>query len=46
MYCGACDAFTMDEKCPKCGGQALSTIPAKFSPEDKWGKYRRLAKQV
>jgi len=45
FYCKACDAFTMEESCPKCKGKTESTIPAKFSPEDKWGKYRQMAKR-
>jgi H/ACA ribonucleoprotein complex subunit 3 len=35
----------MTETCPKCGEKTNSTKPAKFSPEDKWGKYRRMAKK-
>lgn len=35
----------MHETCPRCGSTALSTKPAKFSPEDKWGKYRLQYKQ-
>lgn len=45
FYCKACDVFTMKERCPQCKGETFSTIPARFSPEDKWGKYRRIAKQ-
>lgn len=30
----------MSEKCSRCGSVALSNKPAKYSPEDKWGKYR------
>ncbi len=46
FYCKGCDVFTMKEECPNCGKKSLSTAPAKFSPEDKWGKYRRIAKKV
>ena len=35
----------MSYKCPKCGKKALSPIPAKYSPEDPYGKYRREAKK-
>ncbi|MFH0798455.1 MAG: RNA-protein complex protein Nop10 [Candidatus Woesearchaeota archaeon] len=45
LYCSSCKEFTMKENCPKCGAKVLSTKPAKFSPEDKWGKYRRMAKK-
>ena len=33
----------MKEDC-SCGSKAVTTRPAKYSPEDKWGKYRRIAK--
>jgi H/ACA ribonucleoprotein complex subunit 3 len=29
------------EKCPYCGGKVLIPHPAKFSPQDKYAKYRR-----
>ncbi len=40
LYCKKCSEYTMHEACPRCGSVALSNKPAKFSPEDKWGKYR------
>lgn len=33
--------YSMKEICPKCGGKTLSPKPPKYSPEDKYGKYRR-----
>ena len=35
----------MEEKCPKCGADAVNPKPAKYSPEDSYGKYRREAKK-
>jgi len=35
----------MGELCPKCGGMAISPQPARFSPLDPYGKYRRIAKK-
>lgn len=43
--CGKCLAYTLKDSCPKCGSNAVSPHPPKFSPEDKWGKYRRKAKE-
>jgi len=40
LFCKSCNKYTLKEKCPECQGTALSTKPAKYSPEDKWGKYR------
>ncbi len=34
----------MQEKC-ECGGKALNPKPPKYSPEDKFGKYRREVKK-
>lgn len=43
--CVQCKRYTMVEFCPKCGGMAISPKPARFSPLDPYGKYRRLAKR-
>jgi len=43
LKCGKCGKYTMKEECG-CGGKAITPKPAKFSPEDKYGKYRRQAK--
>jgi len=34
----------MKEECPKCGEKTRIAHPPKFSPEDKYAKYRRRAK--
>lgn len=31
--------------CPECSTEAREARPAKYSPEDKYGKYRRIAKR-
>lgn len=40
--CRACHRYTMKEHCPECGGASHSPHPARFSPQDRYGKYRRL----
>jgi H/ACA ribonucleoprotein complex subunit 3 len=30
----------MEEKCPNCGGQTVMAIPPKFTPNDRFQKYR------
>jgi len=42
--CGACWAYTMKDACPKCGAATKSPLPPPFSPEDRYGRYRRAAK--
>ncbi len=34
----------MKETC--CAAKTLTQKPAKYSPEDKWGKWRRAAKNT
>ncbi|HLD02676.1 MAG TPA: RNA-protein complex protein Nop10 [Candidatus Nanoarchaeia archaeon] len=44
LYCKPCKVFTMKDACPKCSSKTFSTKPARYSPDDKWAKYRREAK--
>lgn len=44
LYCKTCKKFTLKHKCSKCNKKTENPKPAKYSVEDKWGKYRRLAK--
>ncbi len=40
--CSMCSKYTLStENCPECSGKTKSAHPARFSPEDKWGVYRR-----
>lgn len=41
--CKVCRGYTMQTE--HCGGAAADAKPAKFSPEDKYAKYRRAAKE-
>jgi len=41
--CSGCGSYTMKEV-HDCGSKAFSTRPPKFSPEDKYGRYRRETK--
>ena len=44
LKCPKCLEYTLEKSCPKCNLKTLSPIPARFSPEDKYGVYRRKAK--
>lgn len=44
--CTACQEYTLQEACPRCGAKALPNRPAKFSPEDPYGGYRRKLKRL
>jgi H/ACA ribonucleoprotein complex subunit 3 len=37
--------YTLGETCPACGGPAVNSAPAPFSPEDRYGEYRRALKR-
>lgn len=36
--------YTLQAACPKCGKATSQPGPAKYSPEDRYGKYRRQLK--
>ncbi len=38
--CLECNAYTLKEKCRLCGGDTKSAHPAKFSPDDRYMRYR------
>lgn len=42
--CSSCREYTLKDPCPKCGGTTVMTMPAKYSPEDRYGEYRRRLK--
>lgn len=43
--CPTCRSYTMKETCPKCGGVTFMAMPAKYSPDDRYGEYRRRLKK-
>lgn len=45
LFCKNCNIYTMKEICSKCNTPTIQKKPAKFSPEDPYGKYRRKAKK-
>jgi len=45
--CVKCGRYTLkQDKCPCCGSKVVVPHPPKFSPEDKYRKYRYLAKKI
>ncbi|HLC97363.1 MAG TPA: RNA-protein complex protein Nop10 [Candidatus Nanoarchaeia archaeon] len=43
--CASCGKYTLKEHCPACGSSTMQPKPPKFSPEDKYGGYRRTVKK-
>ena len=38
--CSQCQNYTMKQKCLKCDIETISVHPAKYSPDDKYSRYR------
>ncbi|HID25112.1 MAG TPA: RNA-protein complex protein Nop10 [Thermoplasmata archaeon] len=45
-YCTRCKDYTLEEKCRKCGEDTVVKKPARFSPQDHYGVYRRALKKI
>ena len=43
--CRGCGRYTLMENCPQCDSRAERVGPARYSPEDHYGAYRRALKQ-
>ena len=43
--CAKCGIYTLKDVCPKCGEKTFMPIPPKFSPEDPYGRYRRMLRK-
>ena len=38
--CEKCKTYCLKEKCKNCNNETISPHPAKFSPDDKYMRYR------
>ncbi|MBU1975679.1 MAG: RNA-protein complex protein Nop10 [Nanoarchaeota archaeon] len=45
LKCPKCGSYGLSAGC-KCGTTRISPKPQKYSPEDKYGKYRRKYKEM
>lgn len=43
LKCNKCNGYGLEKDC-SCGGERLNPKPPKYSPEDKYGSYRRKVK--
>ena len=46
LRCRGCGRYTLGPKCPACGAQTARPGPARYSPEDRYGRYRRALKHA
>ncbi|MDD1706663.1 MAG: RNA-protein complex protein Nop10 [Methanoregulaceae archaeon] len=37
--------YTLKDTCPVCGAPTVHPHPARFSPDDRYGTYRRIARE-
>ncbi len=40
MKCRNCMVYTMKDTCPRCGSPTAIAHPARFSPDDRYARYR------
>ena len=45
LQCPKCKKYTMNDKCEVCNVPTVKPKPPKYSPEDKYGKFRRETKE-
>jgi H/ACA ribonucleoprotein complex subunit 3 len=43
--CPQCGVYTLRDVCPRCGSKTVSPHPARFNPQDKYVKYRVMARK-
>ncbi|GAG07067.1 unnamed protein product, partial [marine sediment metagenome] len=43
--CPVCGDYTLEDACSRCGGNTERAGPARYSPEDRYGRYRRALKK-
>lgn len=46
LYCNKCKNYTLDKICSECKEKTISKNPPRFSPQDRYGKYRRKLKRL
>lgn len=44
--CRTCRRYTLQPLCPVCNEATTTPHPARFSPEDPYGEYRRRLKRL
>lgn len=44
--CPNCGTYTLKNTCPNCGSQTKVAHPGRFSPEDKYVRYRVVMREL
>ena len=45
LKCPKCHLYTLEGACPSCRTKTFPPKPPRFSPQDKYGEYRREQKK-
>ncbi|MEE9592254.1 MAG: RNA-protein complex protein Nop10 [Thermoplasmata archaeon] len=45
LRCRECGTYTLHDRCPHCQGATVMALPPRYSPEDRYGEYRRRLKR-
>lgn len=40
LKCEACERYTLAAACSKCGSKTVTVHPARYSPDDRYARYR------
>ena len=40
LKCTDCGRYTLSGTCPYCGGKTVTVHPARYSPDDRYARYR------
>lgn len=46
LRCRQCGRYTLRQGCPSCGAPTDRPGPARYSPEDRYGTYRRALRRA
>jgi H/ACA ribonucleoprotein complex subunit 3 len=45
LKCVGCGHYSLKNSCPLCSEKTVRVGPARFSPQDRYGRYRRLLRE-
>lgn len=46
FYCKECNIYTLQKNCKNCKNKTIIKQPPRYSPQDRYGEYRRKLKKL
>ncbi len=46
FYCKKCKVYTLEKKCKSCESKTIIKHPPRYSPQDRYGEYRRKLRKM